>query len=105
MSTLSLSKIQQEAVDCREGQIVVFAGAGSGKTRIITARIASLIDQGESPRRILAVTFTNRAANEMRERVEQLSPPAKDSVIATFHAACARWLRNLPLNWNLPRIF
>lgn len=101
MNTLALSKIQQEAVDCKDGQVVVFAGAGSGKTRIITTRIASLIDQGESPRRILAVTFTNRAANEMRERVEQLSPPAKDSIISTFHAACARWLREFATELEL----
>ena len=105
MSVLTLNETQQEAVQHREGQAVVFAGAGSGKTRIITARIAALIDQGVAPWHILAVTFTNRAANEMRERVEQLSPQARKSIIATFHSACARWLREFAGELDLPQNF
>lgn len=105
MSVLTLNETQQEAVQHRDGQAVVFAGAGSGKTRIITARIAALIDQGVAPWHILAVTFTNRAANEMRERVEHLSPQARKSLIATFHSACARWLREFAGELGLPNNF
>ena len=105
MSVLTLNETQQEAVQHRDGQAVVFAGAGSGKTRIITARIAALIDQGVAPWHILAVTFTNRAANEMRERVEHLSPQARKSLIATFHSACARWLREFASELELPSNF
>ncbi|MCX6124970.1 MAG: UvrD-helicase domain-containing protein, partial [Proteobacteria bacterium] len=72
---------------------VVFAGAGSGKTRIITTRIAWLIETGTLPWEILAVTFTNKAAREMRDRVLRLNPDAERSLVTTFHAACARWLR------------
>lgn len=105
MAGLTLNETQQEAVQHREGPAVVFAGAGSGKTRVITARIAALIDQGVAPWHILAVTFTNRAANEMRERAEQLSPPARRSLIATFHSACARWLREFAAELELPSNF
>ncbi len=105
MSVLTLNETQQEAVQHRDGQAVVFAGAGSGKTRIITARIAALIDQGVAPRHILAVTFTNRAADEMRQRVERLSPQARKSVVATFHSACARWLREFAGELGLPSNF
>lgn len=93
LSELALNEPQREAVNHRRGYIVVFAAAGSGKTRIITARIASLLESGVSARRILAVTFTNRAANEMRDRVQKMSQSAKGCVISTFHSACARWLR------------
>lgn len=93
MSDLTLNANQQEAVHFKDGQAVVFASAGSGKTRIITARIAKLIDDGVPPQRILAVTFTNRAAREMRERLEVLAPTARQALVATFHAACVRFLR------------
>lgn len=76
-----------------DGPLVVFAGAGSGKTRIITTRIARLISQGVHPWEILAVTFTNKAAKEMKERAEHICPEARRSVITTFHSASARWLR------------
>jgi DNA helicase-2/ATP-dependent DNA helicase PcrA len=89
----SLSDVQRRAASHRDGPLVVFAGAGSGKTRIITHRIAWLIEQGVYPWEILAVTFTNKAAQEMKVRVDALSPYASRSLIATFHSACARWLR------------
>lgn len=88
-----LNPSQREAASHRDGPAVVFAGAGSGKTRIITTRIAWLIDEGVSPWQILALTFTNKAAGEMRERVLALSPVADKALISTFHSACARWLR------------
>ena len=89
----NLNDAQKKAASHIDGPFVVFAGAGSGKTRIITTRIAYLIDQGIRPWEILAVTFTNKAAGEMKERVEALCPEAKRSTITTFHSACARWLR------------
>lgn len=93
MSVFPLNDFQQEAVNHRQGHVVVFASAGSGKTRIITARIAMLLDSGVPAHSILAVTFTNRAAKEMRQRAQELSPSARQCVISTFHSACARWLR------------
>jgi DNA helicase-2/ATP-dependent DNA helicase PcrA len=88
-----LNDVQRQAASHRDGPLVVFAGAGSGKTRIITHRIAWLIEQGVHPWEILAVTFTNKASQEMRQRVEDLTPLGKRVLIATFHSACARWLR------------
>lgn len=88
-----LNEVQRQAATHRDGPLVVFAGAGSGKTRIITHRIAWLIEQGVHPWEILAVTFTNKASQEMRQRVEDLTPLGKRCLIATFHSACARWLR------------
>ena len=90
---LQLNSKQQLAVEHSEGPAVVFASAGSGKTRIITARILRLIESGIPPQKILAVTFTNRAAAEMRHRMGQLDERSMRATIATFHAACARWLR------------
>lgn len=84
---------QRIAATHKDGPVVVFAGAGSGKTRIITHRIAWLIKEGVPPWQILAVTFTNKAAQEMKSRVEALTPYASRSLITTFHSACARWLR------------
>ncbi len=92
MSGLNLA--QQEAVNFLHGPCLVLAGAGSGKTRVITHKIARLIQTGVEPKRILAITFTNKAAAEMRERAKGLiGREAKDVVICTFHALGVRLLR------------
>ncbi len=92
MSGLNLA--QQEAVNFLHGPCLVLAGAGSGKTRVITHKIARLIQSGVAGKRIAAITFTNKAASEMRERAKQLiGREAKDVVICTFHALGVRLLR------------
>jgi DNA helicase-2/ATP-dependent DNA helicase PcrA len=89
-----LNPDQQKAVDWAGGPLKVFAGAGSGKTRVITARIARLMAAGIAPWRILAVTFTNKASREMRERIEEMAgPKAKELWMGTFHSVCAKLLR------------
>jgi DNA helicase-2/ATP-dependent DNA helicase PcrA len=91
---------QAEAVAHVGGPLLVFAGAGSGKTRVITYRIANLVARERvAPWRILAVTFTNKAAGEMRARLERedlLGPVARDLWVGTFHATCAKFLRLFP---------
>ncbi|MFO1264119.1 MAG: UvrD-helicase domain-containing protein [Rhodoferax sp.] len=89
-----LNLAQQEAVNYLHGPCLVLAGAGSGKTRVITHKIARLIQSGLEPRRIAAITFTNKAAAEMRERAAGLiGKAAKDVVVCTFHALGVRMLR------------
>ncbi|MBI2448202.1 UvrD-helicase domain-containing protein [Candidatus Microgenomates bacterium] len=90
----SLNPEQQKAVETIDGPILILAGAGSGKTRVITYRIAHLIAQGIKSESILAVTFTNKAAGEMKERVEKLlGNPIGAMWIGTFHSICVRILR------------
>ncbi len=99
-SAPELNAPQAEAVAHVTGPLLVFAGAGSGKTRVITYRIANLVSRERVPPwRILAVTFTNKAAQEMRARLERpdlLGPVARDLWVGTFHATCAKFLRLFP---------
>ncbi|MBQ7515059.1 MAG: DNA helicase PcrA [Schwartzia sp.] len=89
-----LNDKQKEAVTCLSGPLLIMAGAGSGKTRVLTYRIANLLAHDVPPYRILAITFTNKAAAEMRDRVDRLIGEAAKGVwLSTFHSFCARFLR------------
>jgi DNA helicase-2/ATP-dependent DNA helicase PcrA len=104
----TLNPVQREAVLHADGPVLIVAGAGSGKTRILTHRMAFLIrEKGVSPFAILAITFTNRAANEMAERVEALlgERVAKGMWVLTFHSACVRILRREHTRLGLPSSF
>src|SRR5687767_3592546 len=101
-----LNPDQLDAVVHEGGALLVVAGAGSGKTRVLTHRIAHLIDEGVHPMEILAITFTNKAAEEMRERVSALvGPVARKMWVSTFHAACVRILRANADRLGYPRSF
>jgi len=91
-----LNQIQKKAVIYTDGPLLIFAGAGTGKTRVITYKVAYLLEQGlATPQKILAITFTNKAANEMKNRVEQLIGEQVQTIwIKTFHATCSKILRS-----------
>jgi DNA helicase-2/ATP-dependent DNA helicase PcrA len=104
--TDGLNPDQLDAVVHRGGPLLVVAGAGSGKTRVLTHRIAHLVHEGVHPSRILAITFTNKAADEMRQRVAALvGPVARTMWVSTFHSACVRILRANADRLGYPRQF
>src|SRR5574344_87796 len=100
----NLNNRQKEAVEIKEGSILVLAGAGSGKTKLLTARIAKLVQDGISPYSILAVTFTNKAAKEMKERLASIlgESVVKKMWVGTFHSICGRILRTDIENYKSP---
>ena len=102
-----LNPVQAEAVTHTEGPLLIVAGAGSGKTRVLTHRIAHLIrDHGISPFEILAITFTNKAADEMKTRVGALVGPVAEKMwVSTFHSACVRILRRDADRLGYPKQF
>ena len=109
MSGAALSGLNPDQLDAvvhQGGPLLVVAGAGSGKTRVLTHRIAHLIDEGVRPGAILAITFTNKAADEMRQRVGALvGPVARTMWVSTFHSACVRILRAHADQLGYPRQF
>ena len=89
----NLNPAQLEAVNNLEGPLLVFAGAGSGKTRVLTYRVARLLQEGVDPYNIIAITFTNKAAREMRERITNITVLGEQVWVSTFHSMCTRILR------------
>lgn len=96
-----LNEVQHQAVTTYQGPVMVIAGPGSGKTRVLTYRIAYMIEQGIAPYNILTLTFTNKAAREMKERLEKVVGPKGNRVWAgTFHSVFAKILRiEADKNW------
>ncbi len=95
LDSLVLNKVQRDAAAYSDGPELVFAGAGTGKTRVLTAKICFLLENGMPPSGIFAATFTNKAAKEMRSRVEEyLKRSCAGMWIGTFHSLCTRILRN-----------
>src|SRR5690554_4717813 len=101
-----LNETQRAAVQHVDGPLLIIAGAGSGKTRVLTYRMAYLLEKGVPPSAILAVTFTNKAATEMRERVSALIGPRAEQVwVGTFHSMCVRILRRYADRLGFPHQF
>lgn len=100
-----LNDMQKQAVLHTDGPLLLLAGAGSGKTRVLTHRIAYLIEKGVSPFNILAITFTNKAAKEMKERVSNITPHGDEVWVSTFHSTCVRILRREIENINFDKNF
>jgi len=101
-----LNEVQRKAVVHNQGPVMIIAGAGSGKTRVLTYRMAWLLSQGVEPYNILALTFTNKAAREMRQRIEALAgPSAKGLWMGTFHSVFAKILRMEAERINYPQNF
>ena len=106
MDLSALNPPQREAVLCTEGPLLVLAGAGSGKTRVITHRIAYMLERGIAPGTIVALSFTNKAADEMRERlVKMIGKAAGDLVLGTFHSVGAAMMRETPEGFGVPKRF
>ena len=104
---IQLNAQQQQVVDTLSGPLLVLAGAGTGKTRVVTFRVANLIEKGTKPERILAVTFTNKAAREMKERIGRKLGNRYETkpVISTFHSYCVRILRRRINLLGIPNLF
>ena len=101
-----LNPAQREAVVNYEGPSLIIAGAGSGKTRVLTTRIAYMLDKGVAPHTILALTFTNKAAREMRERIEMMVGPTSRYIrMGTFHSVFSRILRENAEALGYPQSF
>jgi DNA helicase II / ATP-dependent DNA helicase PcrA len=102
-----LNLVQREAVECTEGPVMIIAGAGSGKTRVLTYRIAHLMKKGADPFNILSLTFTNKAAREMKERIAKIvgQGEAKNIWMGTFHSVFARILRSEAEKLGYPQNF
>ena len=99
MNLDNLNKQQKEAVTHIDGPMLVLAGAGSGKTKVLTSRIAYLIENGVNPRNILAITFTNKAAKEMKDRVINLIGSSANYIqISTFHSLGLKMIKE---NYNI----
>ncbi|MBK8260779.1 MAG: UvrD-helicase domain-containing protein [Nannocystis sp.] len=106
MDLSALNQPQREAVLCVDGPLLVLAGAGSGKTRVITHRIVHLLERGAAPGAIVALSFTNKAADEMRERLHKMIGKAADElVLGTFHSVGVRMMRETPEGFGVPKRF
>ena len=108
-STVSegLNNEQRKAVECTEGPVLIVAGAGSGKTRVLTGRIAWILEKGVDPSRVMALTFTKKAASEMKERISLMvgGRKARRIVMGTFHSIFIRFLRDYAEKLGYPPQF